>query len=231
MKSIDDARKLAEAMAQLGERANRQVVALLTDMDQPLGWAIGNALEVEEARQTLAGAEAPPDLFSLAVQAAGRLLSLSDLGVDEQEGMRRAEQAIEDGSALEAYERWIKAQGGDPSLDVLPRAPVVRDVTAEGEGYVTEVSAIGLGRAALELGAGRRTKDDVDRPRGRHPLLRQARRLREPGSATRRASRPRRGCCRLGRRPGAGAHRPLRRAAASEVDRPRDHRVARARAA
>ena len=161
MKSIDDARKLAEAMAQLGERANRQVIALLTDMDQPLGWAIGNALEVEEARQTLAGAEAPTDLFSLTVQAAGRLISLSDLGVDEQEGMRRAEQAIEDGSALEAYERWIKAQGGDPSLDVLPRAPIVRDVTAEGEGYVTEVSAIGLGRAALELGAGRRTKDDV----------------------------------------------------------------------
>ncbi|MGH2932317.1 MAG: hypothetical protein ACRDKK_05580, partial [Gaiellaceae bacterium] len=161
MKSIDDARKLAEAMAQLGERANRQVIALLTDMDQPLGWAIGNALEVEEARQTLAGAEAPTDLFSLTVQAAGRLVSLSDLGVDEQEGMRRAERSIEDGSALEAYERWIKAQGGDPSLDVLPRAPIVRDVTAEGEGYVTEVSAIGLGRAALELGAGRRTKDDV----------------------------------------------------------------------
>jgi pyrimidine-nucleoside phosphorylase len=161
MKSIDEARKLAEAMAQLGKRADRQVVALLTDMDQPLGWAIGNALEVEEARQTLAGAEAPPDLFSLTVQAAGRLISLSDLGVDEQEGQRRAEEAIESGSALEAYERWIRAQGGDPSLDSLPRAPIVRDVTAEGEGYVTEVSAIGLGRAALELGAGRRTKDDA----------------------------------------------------------------------
>jgi pyrimidine-nucleoside phosphorylase len=161
MKSIDDARKLAEAMAQLGERANRQVVALLTDMDQPLGWAIGNALEVEEARQTLAGADAPTDLFSLTVQAAGRLISLSDLGVDEQEGVRRAEQAIESGSALEAYERWITAQGGDPSLAVLPRAPIVREVTTESEGYVTEVSAIGLGRAALELGAGRRTKDDA----------------------------------------------------------------------
>jgi pyrimidine-nucleoside phosphorylase len=161
MKSIEDARKLAEAMAQLGERADRQVVALLTDMDQPLGWAIGNALEVEEARQTLAGDEAPPDLFSLTIQAAGRLIALSDLGVDEQEGMRLAERAIEDGSALEAYERWIRAQGGDPAVDVLPRAPLVREVAALDEGYVTDVSAIGLGRAALELGAGRRTKDDA----------------------------------------------------------------------
>jgi pyrimidine-nucleoside phosphorylase len=162
MKSIDDARKLAEAMAQLGERAGRRVVALLTDMDQPLGWAIGNALEVEEARQTLAGDDAPTDLYSLAVQAAGRLVALSDLGVDEQEGMRLAEQAIEDGTALAVFDRWIEAQGGDPSPDVLPRAAIVREVTADdGEGYVTEVSAIGLGRAALELGAGRRTTDDV----------------------------------------------------------------------
>jgi pyrimidine-nucleoside phosphorylase len=160
MKSIEDARKLAEAMAQLGERAGRQVVALLTDMDQPLGWAIGNALEIEEARKTLAGEEAPPDLFSLTVQAAGRLVALSDLGVDEEEGTRRAEQALEDGSALAAFDRWIAAQGGDPSPDALPRAPVVRQVNAEAEGYVSDVSAFGLGRAALELGAGRRTKDD-----------------------------------------------------------------------
>jgi pyrimidine-nucleoside phosphorylase len=160
MKSIEDARSLAEAMGQLGERAGRDVVALVTDMDQPLGWAIGNTLEIDEARETLAGAEAPPDLFSLTVQAAGRLISLSDLGVDEQEGIRRAEHAIEDGSALAAFERWIAAQGGDPSPDVLPRAPLVREVTAESDGYVTEVSALGLGRAALELGAGRRTKDD-----------------------------------------------------------------------
>jgi pyrimidine-nucleoside phosphorylase len=161
MKSTEDARKLAEAMAQLGERAGRQVVALLTDMDQPLGWAIGNALEIAEARATLAGEEAPPDLFSLTVQAAGRLVALSDLGVDLDEGIRRAERAIADGSALAAYERWIGTQGGDPSPDVLPRAPVVREVTADAEGYVADVSAIDLGRAALELGAGRRTKDDV----------------------------------------------------------------------
>ena len=160
MKSLADARMLAESMAHLGERSERQVVALLTDMDQPLGWAIGNAIEVEEARQMLAGEEAPPDLYSLVVQTGGRLVALSDLGVDEQEGMRRVEQALDDGSALAAFERWIEAQGGDPSPDALPRAPIVREVTAEADGYVGDVSAIGLGRTALELGAGRRTKDD-----------------------------------------------------------------------
>jgi pyrimidine-nucleoside phosphorylase len=161
MKSIEDARKLAEAMSQLGDRAGRRVVALLTDMDQPLGWAIGNSLEVDEARATLAGEDAPPDLLALAVQAAGRLVALSDLGIDEDEGIRRAERAIDEGSALAAFDRWIDAQGGNPSPDALPRAPVVREVAAVADGYVESVSAIDLGRVALELGAGRRAKDDA----------------------------------------------------------------------
>jgi pyrimidine-nucleoside phosphorylase len=130
-------------------------------MHQPLGWAIGNAVEIREAHALLAGEDSPPDLFSLAVQAAGRLVSLSDLGIDADEGTRRAERAIEDGSALAAYERWIEAQGGDPSLDVLPEAPVRKELTADRAGFVTAVSALGVGRVALELGAGRRTKEDV----------------------------------------------------------------------
>jgi pyrimidine-nucleoside phosphorylase len=163
MKSLADARMLAEAMIELGRGAGRNVVALLTDMDQPLGWAIGNAVEIEEARALLAGDDAPPDLFSLAVQAAGRLLALSDLGIDPDEGAERAEAAIDDGSALDAYERWIAAQGGDPSLDVLPKAPVTKDLTSDREGFVADVSALGFGRIALDLGAGRRTKeDDID---------------------------------------------------------------------
>jgi pyrimidine-nucleoside phosphorylase len=160
MKSLDDARRLAEAMLELGRGAGREVVSLLTDMDQPLGWAIGNAVEIEEARSLLAGEDASPDLFSLAVQAAGRLVSLSDLGVDVDEGTRRAESAIADGSALAAYERWITAQGGDPSPNVLPQAPVRRELAADRAGFVASVSALGLGRVALELGAGRRTKED-----------------------------------------------------------------------
>ena len=160
MKSLDDARKLAEAMLELGRGAGREVVCLLTDMDQPLGWAIGNSVEIEEARGLLAGEESPPDLFSLAVQAAGRLVSLSDLGIDVDEATRRAERAIEDGSALQAWERWITAQGGDPSPDVLPHAPVRRELAADREAVIASVSALGFGRVALDLGAGRRTKDD-----------------------------------------------------------------------
>jgi pyrimidine-nucleoside phosphorylase len=160
MKSLDDARSLAGAMLELGRGEGREVVSLLTDMDQPLGWAIGNALEIEEARSLLAGEEAPADLLSLAVQAAGRLVSLSDLGLDVHEATRRAEEAIGDGSALAAYERWIAAQGGDPSPDVLPQAPVRRELAADRAGFVAAISALGVGRVALELGAGRRTKED-----------------------------------------------------------------------
>jgi pyrimidine-nucleoside phosphorylase len=161
MKSLEDGRMLAEAMIELGRGAGRDVVALLTNMEQPLGWAIGNAVEIEEARGLLAGEETPPDLFSLAIQATGQLLALSDLDVDPKEGTQRAEQAVADGSGLAAYERWIEAQGGDPSPDVLPRAPVTSELAADQEGYVAEVSALGLGRIALELGAGRRTKEDA----------------------------------------------------------------------
>jgi len=160
MKSLSDARKLAEAMLELGRGAGREVVCLLTDMDQPLGWAIGNAVEIEEARGLLAGEESPPDLFSLAVQAAGRLVALSDLGLEVDEATRRAEQAIQDGSALQAWDRWIAAQGGDPSPDVLPQAPARSELTADRDGLVASVSALGLGRVALDLGAGRRTKED-----------------------------------------------------------------------
>jgi len=97
MKSLADARMLAESMQELGRGAGRQVVALLTDMDQPLGWAIGNAIEIEEVRAMLSGAETPPDLFSLAIQATGQLLALSDLGIDAGEGIKRAEKAVDDG--------------------------------------------------------------------------------------------------------------------------------------
>ena len=112
MKTIDDARALAQTMLELGEHAGREVVCLLTDMDQPLGAAVGNALEIAEARDTVRGA-GPPDFTELVLDACARLLALSDLGIDEAEGRRRAEAAVADGSALAVYERWIGAQGGD----------------------------------------------------------------------------------------------------------------------
>jgi pyrimidine-nucleoside phosphorylase len=160
MKSEADARGLAEAMLELGRRAGREVVCLITDMDQPLGHAVGNALEIREAIATLRG-EGPVDFTELVVTAAGHLLALSDLGINEVEGRTRAERSLTDGSALEAYERWITAQGGDPAESALPSAPVVREVGAEREGYVARLGAIRIGHAAVGLGAGRRTKDDA----------------------------------------------------------------------
>jgi len=159
MKTLEDARALAQAMLELGEQAGREVVCLLTDMDQPLGAAVGNALEIVEARDTVRGA-GPPDFTELVLDACGRLLAFSDLEIDEEEGRRRAEAAVADGSALALYERWIRAQGGDPDPDALPMAPVVLQVRAPRGASVVRLGAIAVGMAALRLGAGRRTKED-----------------------------------------------------------------------
>jgi pyrimidine-nucleoside phosphorylase len=160
MKTLEQARTLAGTMRELGERAGRRVTCLMTDMDQPLGRAVGNALEIKEACATLVG-EGPDDFTELVLTASAHLLALSDLGVDEEEGRRRAEAAIREGTALERYGRWVRAQGGDPSDDALPRAAVVRTVEADGTGYVRRLRALPVGIAALELGAGRARKDDA----------------------------------------------------------------------
>jgi len=160
MKTLDDARALAEAMLALGRRADRRVICVLTDMDQPLGHAVGNALEVRETIATLRG-EGPDDFTELVLGASAHLLVLSDLGVDEDEARERAAVAVRDGSALAAYDRWVRAQGGDPAEDALPAAPIVREVVAPGDGYVETLGAVAVGTAALHLGAGRRTKEDV----------------------------------------------------------------------
>jgi pyrimidine-nucleoside phosphorylase len=162
MKDLESARELADSMRELGLRAGREVVCELTDMDQPLGQAVGNALEIREAVAVLEGA-GPDDLVELVLGAAAHLLALSDLGVDAAEGRARAEQAIADGNALDAYGRWIRAQGGNPNLDALPGAPVVERVTAPSAGYVQRIATTAIGDAALGLGAGRlRKEDDID---------------------------------------------------------------------
>ncbi len=159
LRTLDDARALARMMREIGTRAGREVVCLLTDMDQPLGRAVGNAVEIREAVETIRG-DGPADFTELVLDACARLLALSDLGVDLAEGRRRSEAAVADGSAHDVYERWIRAQGGDPRLEVLPEAPVQVAVSAARDGFVTRVGALAIGHAALELGAGRRTKAD-----------------------------------------------------------------------
>jgi len=158
MKTLDDARALAETMLELGRRAGREVVCLLTDMDQPLGVAVGNALEVREALDTVRG-RGPADFTELVLDACAHLLSLSDLEIGLDESRARAEAAVADGGALAAYERWIRAQGGDPDPGALPAAPVQQEVPAPEAGVVRAVGATAVGVAALHLGAGRATKD------------------------------------------------------------------------
>jgi pyrimidine-nucleoside phosphorylase len=160
MKTLDDARVLAEEMLELGRRAGKEVTCLLTDMDQPLGRAVGNALEIREALETVRG-DGPADFTELVLDACARLLAYSDLGIDVEEGRRRAEAAVADGSALDTYERWIRAQGGDPDPRALPDAPVRVPVPAPRDGIVSHLGALAVGIAALELGAGRRTKADT----------------------------------------------------------------------
>jgi pyrimidine-nucleoside phosphorylase len=159
MKTLDDARRLADTMLALGSQAGREVVCLLTDMDQPLGAAVGNALEVREALATVQG-RGPPDFTELVHDACARLLALSDLGIDEAEGRRRADEAVASGAAERVWQQWLEAQGGTPDESALERAPVVRTVGAPRSGVVTRLGAIRVGNAALHLGAGRRTKSD-----------------------------------------------------------------------
>jgi pyrimidine-nucleoside phosphorylase len=159
MRTQEDARRLAEAMRGLGEQAGMDMVCLLTDMEQPLGSSVGNALEVQEAYETLAGG-GPSDFRELVVVTATHLLELSDLGLDEDEARQRATTSLADGSALVAYERWIRAQGGDPDPALLPRAPVVRQVAASSTGFVRELRAREVAAVAMSLGAGRERKED-----------------------------------------------------------------------
>ena len=119
MKTIEDARELAQMMLELGRHAGREVVCVLTDMDQPLGHAVGNALEIRETIATLKG-DGPPDFSELVLGASAHLLALSDLEIGEDEGRARAEASVHDGTALAMYERWIAAQGGDPAEAALP---------------------------------------------------------------------------------------------------------------
>jgi pyrimidine-nucleoside phosphorylase len=159
MKTLDEARELARTMVELGRLDGREVVCELTDMDQPLGRAVGNALEIVEAIDTLEGS-GPPDVTELVLGAAGHLLSLSDLGVGADDGRRLAEEAVASGSARALYDRWVTAQGGDPRREALPRAAVTHPVPAPTSGVVQAIATTDLGLAALHLGAGRVRKDD-----------------------------------------------------------------------
>lgn len=163
METLEDARKLADLMVDIGRLAGRKTVAVLSDMNQPLGNAVGNALEVIEAIETLRG-KGPADYHEHCIHLAAHVLVAGQKAKDLQEGRVLAERSIADGSALEKLRVLVAAQGGDVSyvddVSKFERAKYVEVVNAPRSGFVSKVHARGVGEAAVELGAGRAKKTD-----------------------------------------------------------------------
>jgi thymidine phosphorylase len=177
MKTTEHARELAELLVRLSESLGIRSSALITDMDKPLGRAIGNALEVRESVQFLAGGEVPEDLSNEARHIAVRLLRLKGIQAPEE----AVENALSSGAAYEKLREFVRAQGGDAdALEDLPVSDEVREVPAPRDGYVAHFHALAIGRAALSLGAGREKKgDDVDSGAGVEVLVKVSDRIEE----------------------------------------------------
>ena len=163
MKTPEKSRELAEWMVEIGKRAGKRMRALITDMDRPLGYAIGNSLEVVEAIHTLQG-KGPADLTELCIALAAHILTLAEKG-DYATCEKMAKTAISDGTALQMFANMVKAQGGDETWilnpEKFPTATYSRTVTAKKSGYIVGVDTESYGVASLLLGAGRNTKEDV----------------------------------------------------------------------
>ena len=164
MKTLDDARVLARAMVEIGDRLGRDTRAILTDMDQPLGLAVGNALEVQEAIRTLRG-EGPKDLVELALNAGGIMLEQAHIVSSFEEGKKRIQKAMDDGSGFKKLVALFNAQGGDASYiedpSKFPVAKHIIPIKAENSGYVRRIDSLAIGLAAMKLGAGRATMEDT----------------------------------------------------------------------
>lgn len=166
MKTIEDAEALAHAMVSIGNNVGRNTMAIISDMSQPLGNAIGNALEVKEAIETLKG-QGPKDLTELVMTLGSQMVVVGGKAKDLEEAQALLEKAIEDGSALESFRTFLENQDGDGSVvdDVskLPQARFQIDLLSQKSGTVTEIIANEIGVASMMLGAGRQTKeDDID---------------------------------------------------------------------
>lgn len=162
MKSIEEAEKLAQTMVNIGNSVGRDTMAVISDMSQPLGNAIGNALEVKEAIDTLKG-EGPEDLTELSLVLGSQMAYLGGVGETLDDARKILEENIKNGKALEKFKTFIEAQGGNPEVvdrpELLPQAEFQIDVTADKAGVVTQIDAEELGVAGMLLGAGRATKD------------------------------------------------------------------------
>jgi pyrimidine-nucleoside phosphorylase len=164
MKTLDDSRELAKAMVRIGNNVGRRTMAVISDMSQPLGFAIGNALEVKEAIDTLKG-EGPEDLTELCLTLGSHMVYLAEKAGSLEEARRMLENVINDGTALEKLKVFLSSQGGEAQVvdkpSKLPQAQYTFELEAKEDGYVAEIVADEVGTAAMLLGAGRATKESV----------------------------------------------------------------------
>ncbi|MGM9971016.1 MAG: pyrimidine-nucleoside phosphorylase [Anaeroplasmataceae bacterium] len=163
MKDKESALKLARLMVQIGKNANKKMTAILTNMDEPLGYAIGNSLEVIEAIDTLNN-KGPKDLHDLCITIAGYLLVDANIAKSFEEGKELAQNSILNGSAINKLKELVEAQGGDSSYIVnkekFQKSKMVLEVKSTKNGYVSRIDALKIGHLAMRLGAGRKTLDD-----------------------------------------------------------------------
>ena len=175
MKTVEDARLLARTMIGIGAQMGRKVAALLTDMDQPLGRTVGNALEIIEAVEMLRG-RAPADYTEVTLALTAEMLVLGGKAASVAEARQRVQRAVTDGTAVIKLKEIVAAQGGDPrAIDdygLLPRALSTTDVVASRDGFVTAIDTEGVGLAAVALGAGRERVDSIIDPAVGFTLLR-----------------------------------------------------------
>ena len=162
MKTPETAKELAQEMVDIGKHLGRETIGVISDMDQPLGYAIGNSLEVIEAIELLKG-NGPKDLLELTLTIGSNMLLCAKMAESEEEARRMLMESIENGKGLEKLKDFVKAQGGDISpiddYSKFPQAKYVEKVTSPVDGYITKIHAEAFGLIAMELGAGRATKE------------------------------------------------------------------------
>ncbi len=164
MPNLEQARTLSTIMVSIAKMVGRKAIALLSDMNQPLGFAVGNALELKEAIKSFHG-EGPPDFVEHCLTVAGYLLCLGGVAADEKQGYQMAQKALEDGSGWDRFLALVSAQHGDINYvknpDLLPQGSVVQTISSPQSGYLKEINARIIGEGAVMLGAGRTKKGDV----------------------------------------------------------------------
>ncbi|WP_153732256.1 pyrimidine-nucleoside phosphorylase [Sporosarcina obsidiansis] len=164
MKTLEDSRQLADAMVAIGNEVGRNTSAVISDMSQPLGFAIGNAVEVKEAIDTLQG-KGPADLTELCLVLGSKMILAAGRAETESDARTQLQKVMDNGDALRLFGELIKAQGGNPEVidntDLLPKAQYQIEVPARKSGYISKIDADEVGVAAMLLGAGRATKEDV----------------------------------------------------------------------